>query len=158
MAGDSQRRGLFDLESMFWHLTHTNWLPLDPFLVAAGAFATLANLVRGIWNRSALAAGLLGLMPLIYLARGGIVFDFYIMFAIPFFALNLALLLTAIFERIPGQWDRQPLPGLIVAGLLTFYAERQPEHTLPIQARCTQAPVIGLDTGQPASPQPFGDQ
>jgi endo-1,4-beta-D-glucanase Y/4-amino-4-deoxy-L-arabinose transferase-like glycosyltransferase len=114
--------GLFDLESMFWHLTRTNWLPLDPFLVAAGAFATLANLVRGIRNRSALAAGLLGLMPLIYLARGGIVFDFYILFAIPFFALNLALLLTAIFERIQVSGIQTAFAGLIVAVLLTFYS------------------------------------
>jgi endo-1,4-beta-D-glucanase Y/4-amino-4-deoxy-L-arabinose transferase-like glycosyltransferase len=114
--------GLFDLESMFWHLIRTNWLPLDPFLVMAGVSATLINLVRGIWNRGALIAGLLGFMPLIYLARGGIVFDFYIVFAIPFFGLNLALLLTALFDRIPDRGAQTAFAGLIAAGLVTFYA------------------------------------
>ena len=29
--------------------------------------------------------GLLGLLPLYYLGRGGLVFNFYILFALPFF-------------------------------------------------------------------------
>jgi endo-1,4-beta-D-glucanase Y/4-amino-4-deoxy-L-arabinose transferase-like glycosyltransferase len=113
--------GFLDLESMFWHLTRTNWLPLDPFLVVSGTIATLVNIVRGIRNRSALVAGLLGLMPLIYLARGGIVFDFYIIFAIPFFTLNLALLLTASFDGFYIRGAHTVFAGLAITALLAFY-------------------------------------
>jgi endo-1,4-beta-D-glucanase Y/4-amino-4-deoxy-L-arabinose transferase-like glycosyltransferase len=113
--------GLFDLESMFWQLMRTNWLPLDPFLVVSGTISVFANIVRGIRNRSALVAGLLGFMPLIYLARGGIVFDFYIIFAIPFFTLNLALFLTAVFDRLYIRGAHSAFAGLVIAALLGFY-------------------------------------
>jgi endo-1,4-beta-D-glucanase Y/4-amino-4-deoxy-L-arabinose transferase-like glycosyltransferase len=113
--------GLLDIESMFWHLTRTNWLPLDPFLVVTGVISIFFNIVHGIRNRSALVAGLLGLMPLVYLARGGIVFDFYIIFAIPFFTLNLALLLTAVFDRLYIRGAQSAFAGLAIAALLGFY-------------------------------------
>lgn len=90
--------GLFNLNNLFWQLVRGTWLPLDPILVAGGAGATALNLVRGWRNRQALALGLLGFLPLFYLARGGIVFDFYFLFAIPFLCLNLAFGLNLILN------------------------------------------------------------
>src|SRR5262245_32610043 len=48
-------------------------------------------------NIQHLPVALLGLLPLYYLARGGLVFNFYIVFALPFFCLNLAALLAPLF-------------------------------------------------------------
>ncbi|MGE5223025.1 MAG: ArnT family glycosyltransferase, partial [Omnitrophica WOR_2 bacterium] len=83
---------IFNPGSMFWQNVRVNWAPVDPFLIVGGITAVIANLVRGLRDRRFLAAGLLGFLPFLYLARGGLVYDFYIVFALPFFCLNLALL------------------------------------------------------------------
>jgi endo-1,4-beta-D-glucanase Y/4-amino-4-deoxy-L-arabinose transferase-like glycosyltransferase len=95
--------GMFNWNNEFWKLVRTSWLPLDPLLLVGGAVAAVLNLLRGIRDRRALAAGLLGILPLYYLGRGGIVFDYYILFAIPFLCLNLALLLAPLFARLPPR-------------------------------------------------------
>ncbi|MDQ3962942.1 MAG: glycosyl hydrolase family 8 [Actinomycetota bacterium] len=85
--------------------TVAHWLTRDAALVVAGVAAVVVNLIRGLRDRRMLAAGLLGLFPLLYLARGGILFDFYILFAIPFLALNIGVLLS----RVP----RAPVVALV---------------------------------------------
>jgi 4-amino-4-deoxy-L-arabinose transferase-like glycosyltransferase len=93
--------GMFNLHNQFWHFMREDWLLRDPILVIAGVAATAINLARGIRDRIALVVGLLGLLPLYYLARGGLVFNFYILFALPFFALNIASLCAVLFGRMP---------------------------------------------------------
>jgi endoglucanase len=63
---------------------------------------------------------LLGLLPLLYLARGGIVFDFYILAALPFLCLNVAVLLTPLIERLGVRGSAVAALG-IGAGLLVGY-------------------------------------
>lgn len=106
--------GPFNLGNMFWQLARDTWIPLDPILFIGGGLASVANLVRGIVlrNRRALAAALFGLLPLLYLARGGIVFDYYIIFAIPFLCLNVALLIHPLLARLPS-------PAAYAAALLS---------------------------------------
>ena len=70
--------------------------------------------------RRALAAGLLGLMPLAYLARGGQVERFEIVIALPLLLLNLALLV----EWLAGwlrPWLRIPLVAAAVTALVAGY-------------------------------------
>lgn len=93
--------GALNLHNQFWTLVRGDWWPRDPFLFAGGALAVGINLVRGIRDRRALVAGLLGALPLLYLARGGIVFGFYILAALPFLCLNLGLLVAPLFARLP---------------------------------------------------------
>ncbi len=99
--------GPFNLDNQFWALVRSDWLPRDALLLVGATLTTLLNLARGfrlrtIEQRRALATGLLGLLPLLYLARGGIVFDFYILFAIPFLCLNLVVLLAPLSRRLPS--------------------------------------------------------
>jgi hypothetical protein len=75
--------------------------------------AVAINLLRGARDRLMLTIGLFGLLPLYYLARGGLVFNFYIVFAIPFFCLNIAVLLAPLCARIPS---------LAAAGLVVAFA------------------------------------
>ena len=95
--------GMLNIHNLFWQLVWTEWMPRDPILLVGGSMAVLLNLVRGIRDRRALAVGLLGILPLYYLARGGVVFNYYILFAIPFLCLNLAVLVQPLFERLPGR-------------------------------------------------------
>jgi endo-1,4-beta-D-glucanase Y len=98
-----------------------DWLPVDPFLFVGGIIATFVNFIRGFRNRFAMSAALLGALPLVYIFRGGVVFDFYIIFNIPFLALNIAVLLTS-FEKFLSS-RRVVIAGTSVAslGLLLFY-------------------------------------
>ncbi len=116
-----------------WQLISSQWFLRDGFLFAGGCLSVLVNLVRGIRNRSALAVGLLGLMPLVYLLRGGVVFDYYYIFAVPFLAMNLALILSALLSPLPrrvlpvlsGGLALALLAGYWLSGTLTpLYAER----------------------------------
>lgn len=107
--------GMFNLENQFWQLVRGEWLARDPLLFLGGALASAVNLARGLRDRRLLIAGLLGLLPLFYLGRGGVVFDFYVLFAIPFFCLNLALLLEPLLVRLA---PRLAMPAVALAGLL----------------------------------------
>lgn len=93
--------GALNLHNEFWTLVRDDWWPRDPFLLTGGALAVGINLVRGVRDRRALVAGLLGALPLLYLARGGVVFGFYILAALPFLCLNLGLLVAPLFARLP---------------------------------------------------------
>lgn len=128
--------GPFNFGNQFWSLVTSTWLPQDAFLLVGGSLATLVNLARGwrgrsVEGRRAVATGLLGLLPLLYLARGGIVFDFYILVAAPFLCLNLAVLAAPVERRL-----RRPVRVLAVVGiagvLVTSYARAgvlQPLYT-----------------------------
>lgn len=96
--------GLFNLQNMYWFNVRNVWMPKDAVLVLGGMAAVAINLLLGIRSHRILAASLLGLMPLAYMARGGIVFQHYILFAIPFFCLNLAMLASFVLNRLPTHY------------------------------------------------------
>src|SRR6266498_4622457 len=89
----------------------------DPMIIVAGVGAVALNLIRGIRDRMALVVGLLGLLSLYYLARGGLVFNFYILFALPFFALNIGALFAVLFGRM-RPWATGAMVLAIVGALL----------------------------------------
>ncbi len=93
--------GLLNPDNQFFQLLRGDWLPRDALLVVGGALATVVNVPRGLHDRRALAASFLGALPILYLARGGLVLDFYVLIAVPFFCLNLAIALAPVFARIP---------------------------------------------------------
>ena len=75
------------------------------------------NLVRGIrGDRRLLIAGALGGSAIGYLARGGVVFGFYIVLLTPLLALNAALLLEAVLRRLP-----RPAATRLAAALLVLF-------------------------------------
>ena len=72
----------------------------------------------GMRDRIVLVVGLLGLLALYYLARGGLVFNFYILFALPFFALNIASLVALLFGRMKRwPWATAAIVLAAIAGL-----------------------------------------
>jgi 4-amino-4-deoxy-L-arabinose transferase-like glycosyltransferase len=124
--------GMFNLDNQFWYFMREDWLWRDSLLVIGGIAATLLNLLRGARNRLAFTVALFGLLPLYYMARGGLVFNFYILFAIPFWCLNIAALLTPLCARMP-RWGAGALVMVIVGALLGAYwwdGRVQPLYTI----------------------------
>ncbi len=122
----SSRSGgsILNPNGLFWQLVWTNWFPKDPFLIVAGTIAVLANLVRGFRNREALVIGLLGALPMLFLARGGIIYDFYIAFVIPFMILNIAAMIDGaaqvlLHRPVPGFWAASMAAVLLGAYVFT---------------------------------------
>lgn len=107
--------GMFNLQNNFWTLMRMDWLPRDPFLLLGGIAAIVLNMFRGVRNRQALAAGLLGISSLYYMLRGGVVFDFYIPFLLPFLCINLALIITPFYKLL----SERAVMSLVVT-VLTF--------------------------------------
>ncbi len=106
--------GFFNIHNQFFQILFGSWLPIDPFLILGGFLAVLANLVRGFWDRRALLLGLMGIFPIAYLARGGVVFDFYLIFAIPFLTLNIAM----VVDRLVSRYLPATINGLMASGLM----------------------------------------
>jgi len=123
--------GMFNLDNQFWQFVRTDWLVRDPLLLVGGVAATALNLLRGLRDRRTLMVGLLGALPLYYLARGGLVFNFYILFAIPFFCLNIGVLLAPLCARLPA-WANGALAAAVAGTLIASYwssGQAQPLYT-----------------------------
>ncbi|MBV9356053.1 MAG: glycosyltransferase family 39 protein [Chloroflexi bacterium] len=120
--------GAFNLDNQFWQLVRGDWLPRDATLVFGGIAATALNIVvsalpsqRRRWS-GVLGVALLALLPLAYLARGGIVFDFYVLDALPFLCLNIALALSWMLGTLPTL--AEPATAVVAASaLLAGYAQ-----------------------------------
>jgi len=121
--------GMFNPDNQFWQFVYSDWLVRDRLLLVGGVAATLLNLLRGLRDRKLLATGLLGALPLYYLARGGLVFNFYILFAIPFFCLNMAMLVAPLFARLPTRAGTA-LAILLVVGVIANYWSNEQAHLL----------------------------
>lgn len=106
--------GVLGVENSFLQLARLHWLPRDAFLLIAGVLATAVNLVRGIRDRRALTAGLLGALPLLYLWRGGMLTQVSILPAVPFLCLNLGMLLQPVLRHLPAT------AGSLLALLVAF--------------------------------------
>ncbi|MBV9581254.1 MAG: glycosyltransferase family 39 protein [Chloroflexi bacterium] len=129
--------GAFNLGNEFWQLVWSDWLPRDATLALGGIGAMGLNLIRSALSvgrrqrSSGLAVGLLALLPLVYLARGGIVFDFYVLDALPFVCLNIAFALSWMLGTLPTL--AEPATAVVAASaLLAGYAQAgtiQPLYT-----------------------------
>lgn len=95
--------GMFSLENQFWQQVRYDWAARGVVVLFGGTLAVLVNFVRGIRSWTLFAVALLGALPLLYFARGGIVFSFYILFALPFLCLNIGVLLNVVFARLPTR-------------------------------------------------------
>jgi 4-amino-4-deoxy-L-arabinose transferase-like glycosyltransferase len=98
-----------------------------------------------------LAIALLGLFPLYYLARGGLVFNFYIVFAIPFFCLNIATMLAPLCARIPAWASAAVVATIVGALVLTCWqaGTLQPLYTMH-SSEAGRAAIVWIRQALPA--------
>lgn len=95
----------FDPSSLFWQFSVGRWVPKDVFILAAGGAAMMINLVIGLLKRPErrgyLAASLLALGYAVYLIRGSVVLEFYILPLLPFLAMNIGILFAHLARYLP---------------------------------------------------------
>ncbi|HEX9134580.1 MAG TPA: phospholipid carrier-dependent glycosyltransferase, partial [Ktedonobacteraceae bacterium] len=89
------------------------WVTGDPLLMVLGIAAPAFNLITGWWNRKRLFLSLLALSFWVLLARGGVVFAFYIIPLIPLIALNAIFALKTLTDWI-GRFMRFELVGIVL--------------------------------------------
>lgn len=88
--------GLLDFSSRFWSNSVAHWFDMDPFLVVATPFCILAAFILGFRYRVLWAFGLLIAGFVLFLGRGGVVFDFYALPLVPLVALVVAVVVNEL--------------------------------------------------------------
>ncbi len=84
--------GIIDMQkSTFWN-DMSVWINEDPLIILLGALATFLNLVAGIWDKNFRIISLFSLSYWLFLMRGGLVIEFYVIPLIPLLALNIGFL------------------------------------------------------------------
>jgi 4-amino-4-deoxy-L-arabinose transferase-like glycosyltransferase len=100
--------GIFDPSSKFW-LAASSWAHTEPLLVIGGTGAALLSIVALRRERFIAMLGWTVLSLWLFLGRGGMVLDFYLVPLLPLLALSLALVLD---KGIAGL--RPTLPSRLV--------------------------------------------
>ena len=113
--------GIFDPHSLFWRLSLGAWLPKDHLILMLGSLAMLIALITGLRHRqeypSLFIAALLAASYTLYLIRGSVMLEFYVIPLLPFFALNIGLVLDHLLGSTPGG-VRVAIAAAIVAVLV----------------------------------------
>ena len=124
--------GLLNPNGDFWNWAR-DWARIDPLLVVGGTAAAVVNLLLARRNRTAAVISLMTISMWAFLARGGLVIEFYLVPLLPFLALSLALAMhgvttwvrgamTARATRIGVNWIVRPLVAVtVLSGILWGY-------------------------------------
>jgi 4-amino-4-deoxy-L-arabinose transferase-like glycosyltransferase len=98
---------ILDIHSLVWQSSVGAWLPKDAFLLVVGTASTVINLVWGLQDRrrrqGELIAALLASGYLLYLVRGSVVLEFYVVPLIPFLAINMGLLGRSLLQVLSSR-------------------------------------------------------
>ncbi len=97
----------------FWNahseffLSLQDWLFRDPYLTVFGIISSLVVITLGFQHKKFRILALLLLFPWLFLLRGKLVFNFYIIPLIPFFAIAIAMLVEIIASYVAkGRKDK----------------------------------------------------
>src|SRR5215469_4152674 len=117
--------GILDPHSLFWTFSLDAWLPKDTFLLAGGAGATLFNFFVGLRDRKRhqgeFIISLLALSYILYLVRGSVMLEFYVVPLVPFLAMNIGLVVKRLL--LPGTRQMEWLRGMARTAILAgFFA------------------------------------
>ncbi len=119
-------------DSQFWQYFWGKWWNKDPLIIVAGVVATAINLVIGLSNRerhrNTLVASLLSIAFTIYLIRGSVMIDFYVVPVLPFLALNVGLLLARLANASPRLIGATVATLALVAMAVGFVAQSHDEY------------------------------
>jgi hypothetical protein len=122
-AGRSKDGGLFDLHSSFWQVAR-GWIRDEPLLVVGGTISAGLEMLVIRWERLIGIMGLLTFSLWAFMARGGVVIEFYLVPLLPLLALNVALafwLLVKAAQHLvhrPSTWLKRGGYGLRLVGAI----------------------------------------
>ncbi|HUV72117.1 MAG TPA: glycosyl hydrolase family 8 [Clostridia bacterium] len=100
-----------------FYLSLGEWVSKDAFTVVLGAAATILSTILAIRSKSLRVPALFALLFWIFLMRGDLIINFYVIPAIPLLALNLGVLLEFLFKNLSGQF-KQFLRVLSLSGII----------------------------------------
>lgn len=119
-------------DSQFWQYFWGKWWNKDPLIIVAGVAATAINLLIGLSNRerhrNTLVASLLSTAFTIYLIRGSVMIDFYVVPVLPFLALNVGLLLARLANASPRIVGATVATLALTALAVGFVAQSHDEY------------------------------
>ncbi len=123
---------ILNSDSPFWQYFWGKWWEKDPLIIVAGVAATVINLLIGLSDRerhrNVLIASLLSIAFTLYLIRGSVMIDFYVVPVLPFFALNVGLLLSRL-ASLPSRAFGAILATLALAAMsIVFVAQSHDEY------------------------------
>lgn len=98
-----------------------DWWELDPILIAMAGACLVALLIASLRSKPARAAWLLLAFPVAFLARGGLVIEFYVLAAAPFIALGFAVLLAEVLGAARSR-ALAIVTMVLVAGIVVVMA------------------------------------
>jgi 4-amino-4-deoxy-L-arabinose transferase-like glycosyltransferase len=108
----------------FWDYYFYSWAAKDAFIITAGVMATVFNvgvaLADARLRRHYLMAAALCLSFALYLARGAVLLEFYIVPLLPFLALNIALAIHAVVRPLGRRIAAAAVLGMAAALALVF--------------------------------------
>jgi endo-1,4-beta-D-glucanase Y len=85
--------------SIFWSNVFA-WIEEDPIIIIAGILATFINLIIGIKNKTSRIIALLSISYVLFLARGGVIIEYYVIPLIPLFSLNIAFVTVEVSKFV----------------------------------------------------------
>ncbi len=119
-------------DSQFWQYFWGKWWNKDPLIIVAGAMATVLNVYVGFSDReryrNTLIAGLLSLAFTIYLIRGSVMIDFYVVPVLPFFALNVGIFLHHLTQIRLQVGGAAVATVILMALTIGFLAQSHDEY------------------------------
>lgn len=77
----------------------SDWLQEDPLIILSGLLAVIVCIFLSVKHSTSRVISMFSIMYLLFLARGGLVFEFYILPLIPWFAIAITYVGTFFFER-----------------------------------------------------------
>jgi endo-1,4-beta-D-glucanase Y len=126
--------GLLAADSLFWLMVR-RWAMEEPLLLLAGGGAMALSILLTPWRP---VAGLLGLstaMLWLFLGRGGIVIEFYLVPLLPLLAINLGVVIGLLagalrvrLRRPAALWLAVPLAALVGCAAGTLQGFRGPNY------------------------------
>jgi len=123
---------IMDPNSLFWAFSIERWWPKDAALLVAGAGATAVNLGLGLADRSRrrgfLVASLMSLAYIIYLARGSVMLDFYVLPLLPFLAMNVGILFGKTLDALPWRILSVTILVLAIGIIAMVYIQGSQDH------------------------------
>jgi len=111
---------IWDLESSFWSMLRT-WKGDDPFIIWSGIGATVVSLMFGLKKKAGRILGFLAASYWLFILRGGLVLEFYIIPLIPLLALVIGYVAWESIEYLKLLFSRYRLQYLAYLLLIPFF-------------------------------------
>lgn len=145
------KSGVFDFENNpFWEQINL-WVDEDPILFGLGLFSVLGNLYVYYKKRItvALVLALFIIFQMLFLMRGGIVFEFYILPLVPFFSLGIVFVLSQLAKMLSEDIKQLPQQYFVLfvlpLVLATFVSSLIIRNRSPYTTRSSDAQINAIN-------------